>query len=80
LGNADALGSRDLDRHHPQRLVDPARSAHRARAQGQGRLHQQPRIIDACRPWHWRDKFPKVNAPSPEEARLARQKFGYLLK
>ncbi len=19
-------------------------------------------IIDACRPWHWRDKFPKVNA------------------
>jgi 4-hydroxy-3-polyprenylbenzoate decarboxylase len=37
-------------------------------------------IIDACRPWHWRDAFPKVNAPTPEEARLARQKFGYLLK
>src|SRR6202521_3739465 len=37
-------------------------------------------IIDACRPWHWRDKFPKVNAPSPEAARLARQRFGYLLK
>ena len=37
-------------------------------------------IIDACRPWHWRDKFPKVNAPTPEQARLARQKFGYLLK
>ena len=37
-------------------------------------------IINACRPWHWRDKFPKVNAPSPEAARLARQKFGYLLK
>jgi 4-hydroxy-3-polyprenylbenzoate decarboxylase len=37
-------------------------------------------IIDACRPWHWRDKFPKVNAPSREAARLARQRFGYLLK
>ena len=33
----------DLDRHHPQRLVDAARSAHRARAQGGRRLHQQPR-------------------------------------
>jgi len=37
-------------------------------------------IIDACRPWHWRDKFPKVNAPSPQAARLARQRFGYLLR
>ncbi|HVY58762.1 MAG TPA: UbiD family decarboxylase [Xanthobacteraceae bacterium] len=37
-------------------------------------------IIDACRPWHWRDKFPKVNAPPPEIRRLARQRFGYLLK
>jgi 4-hydroxy-3-polyprenylbenzoate decarboxylase len=24
-------------------------------------------IIDACRPWHWRDAFPKVNAPTPEQ-------------
>ncbi|HEY9529838.1 MAG TPA: UbiD family decarboxylase [Burkholderiales bacterium] len=36
-------------------------------------------IIDACRPFHWRDAFPKVNVPSPEKARLAREKFGYLL-
>ena len=36
-------------------------------------------IIDACRPFHWRDKFAKVNMPSPEKARLAREKFGYLL-
>ena len=42
LGDADALRSGDLDRHHPQCLVDAARSAHRAGAQGQGRLHQQP--------------------------------------
>src|SRR3974390_2612042 len=36
-------------------------------------------IIDACRPFHWRHKFAKVNTPSPEKARLAREKFGYLL-
>ena len=37
-------------------------------------------IIDACRPWVWRDKFPKVNTPSPEGMKKAREKFGYLLK
>jgi len=36
-------------------------------------------IIDACRPFHWRDKFPKVNMPTPEKMREARKKFGYLL-
>ncbi len=35
-------------------------------------------IIDACRPYHWRDQFPKVNTPSPELAREARQKWGFL--
>ena len=35
-------------------------------------------IIDACRPWHWRDKFPAVNAPSREQRELARKRFGYL--
>ncbi len=37
-------------------------------------------IIDACKPWYWRDQFPKVNMPSPELRRLSRQKFGYLAK
>ena len=36
-------------------------------------------IIDACRPFHWRDKFPKVNMLSAEAARKAMKKFGYLL-
>jgi 4-hydroxy-3-polyprenylbenzoate decarboxylase len=36
-------------------------------------------VIDACRPWHWRDQFPPTNAPSPETARKAREKFGWLL-
>jgi UbiD family decarboxylase len=36
-------------------------------------------VIDACRPWHWRDKFPPTTAPSPEAAREAREKFGWLI-
>ncbi len=37
-------------------------------------------VIDACRPFHWRDQFPKVNAPSPAEARKAHERFGHLLE
>ena len=37
-------------------------------------------VIDACRPYHWRDKFPDVNMPSPEEKRIAAEKFGHLFK
>ena len=37
-------------------------------------------IIDACKPFHWRSDFPDVNKPSPEDARTAREKFGYLME
>ncbi len=36
-------------------------------------------IIDACRPFHWRDKFPKVNMPSAEVAKETRERYSYLL-
>ncbi len=36
-------------------------------------------IIDACRPFHWRDRFPKVNRLSPEDLAEARAKFGHLI-
>ncbi|HZQ63154.1 MAG TPA: UbiD family decarboxylase [Casimicrobiaceae bacterium] len=36
-------------------------------------------IIDACRPFHWRDRFPKVNRLSADDYAAAQQKFGYLL-
>lgn len=36
-------------------------------------------IIDATRPWEWREQFPAVNYPSPEVAKKAREKFGYLV-
>jgi hypothetical protein len=37
-------------------------------------------VVDATRPYDWKDKFPMVNAPSQEVVRKAREKFGYLLK
>jgi UbiD family decarboxylase len=37
-------------------------------------------IIDACKPFHWRDKFPEGSAPSPEQRRLAWEKFGHLFR
>jgi hypothetical protein len=37
-------------------------------------------VIDTCRPWHWREKFPKVNMPTHEERRMAQEKFGYLFR
>ncbi len=37
-------------------------------------------VIDATRPYEWMDKFPRVNAPSAEVTRKAREKFGYLLR
>lgn len=37
-------------------------------------------IIDACRPFHWRDKFPKVNMPSKAVAEEARERFGSIVE
>jgi UbiD family decarboxylase len=45
-----------------------------------GKLTNSRAIIDACRPYDWRDRFPLVNKPSPQVARKAREKFSYLLE
>ncbi len=37
-------------------------------------------IIDACRPWEWRDKFPPAIGPSPQVKRETRERWGHLLK
>src|SRR6185312_11952517 len=37
-------------------------------------------IIDACRPFHWRDKFPKVNMPPREVMNETRDRFGWVLE
>ena len=43
-----------------------------------GNLTNSRAIIDACRPFHWKDEFPPVNAPPPEVMREAHAKWGYL--
>ena len=37
-------------------------------------------IIDACRPFHWRDQFPNVNMPPPETARKTKEMFSWMLE
>jgi 4-hydroxy-3-polyprenylbenzoate decarboxylase len=37
-------------------------------------------IIDATRPWEWRDQFPPAIGPEPEEKRITRERWGWLLK
>ena len=56
--------------------ADPRLSPEQRKA---GNLTHSVAIIDACRPYHWRDQFPPANTPSPEVARKAQEKFGYLL-
>jgi 4-hydroxy-3-polyprenylbenzoate decarboxylase len=48
-------------------------------ARAAGNFTNSRAIIDACRPFHWRGKFPVVNMPSPEVMKKAREKFSYLL-
>jgi 4-hydroxy-3-polyprenylbenzoate decarboxylase len=37
-------------------------------------------LIDATRPWEWRDQFPPINVPPREERAEARKRWGYLLE
>ena len=45
-----------------------------------GDLTHSVAVINACRPFHWRDQFPIANTPTAEIARKAREKFGWLLE
>jgi 4-hydroxy-3-polyprenylbenzoate decarboxylase len=58
------------------RSADPAIPPERRAA---GDFTHSVALINACKPWHWREKFPPSNAPSPEVAKKAREKFGWLL-
>jgi len=44
-----------------------------------GDLTNSRAIINACRPFHWKDQYPKVNMPSPEVWAKAKEKWGWLL-
>ncbi len=45
-----------------------------------GNMTNSRAIIDACRPFHWKDSFPEVNTPDPELTARVRAKYGHLLR
>ena len=45
-----------------------------------GALWNSRAIIDASRPFEWRDRFPTVNMPSPEVRKKTMEKWGHLIK
>jgi 4-hydroxy-3-polyprenylbenzoate decarboxylase len=57
--------------------ADPAIPPERRKA---GDITHSVALINACKPWHWREQFAPSNTPSPEVARKAREKFGWLLE
>ena len=44
-----------------------------------GRMMNSRAIIDATRPWEWRDQFPIVNRPSAEWRRQSEEKGGWVV-
>jgi UbiD family decarboxylase len=56
--------------------ADPAIPPERRKV---GDITHSVALINACKPWHWREAFAVSNTPSPELARKAREKFGWLL-
>ena len=76
LTRSDPATSIDLIRGARTSPADPLLPAGKRAA---GDLGMGRAVIDACRPYHWRGEFPAVNAPGPEAARRARERFGHLL-
>ena len=37
-------------------------------------------VIDATRPWEWRDQFPPAIGPEPEEKRITRERWSWILR
>ena len=57
--------------------LDPSISPSKKKA---GDFTNSRAIIDACRPYHWKDQFPKVVLPDPEAVKRVKEKFGKFLK
>ena len=73
----DPAASIDIVRNAWSTPLDPSISPQNREARD---FTNSRAIIDACRPFAWRDKFARVNMPTPEVAKKAWDKFAYLLK
>jgi UbiD family decarboxylase len=77
ITRSDPATSIDIIHHAWSTALDPRiPPADKAK----GKLTNSRAIIDATRPYDWRDQFPKVNMASPERARKAKEKYSYLLE
>jgi len=76
LTRADPVADIDFIRGGWNSPADPRiEPAERAK----GKVTNSRMIINACRPYHWRNEFVAAVKPSPEMARRAQEKFGWLL-
>jgi UbiD family decarboxylase len=73
----DPASSIDIVRDAWSTPLDPSISPQKREARD---FTNSRAIIDACRPFAWRDQFARVNMPTPEVAKKAWDKFSYLLK
>ena len=87
VANLDDLLAAALTRADPATSIDfitncwtsPADPRVHPDERAKGNLTNSRMIIDACMPFHWRDRVPGQVKPAPEAKRRAREKFGYLL-
>jgi 4-hydroxy-3-polyprenylbenzoate decarboxylase len=77
LTRSDPATSIDIIHHAWSTSLDPRIHPD---DKAKGKLTNSRAIIDATRPYEWRDRFPMVNMSSPERARKAQEKFSYLLE
>ena len=62
------------------RLAADADNTRKRLEREKGDMTHSVAVIDACKPYHWRDRFPPSNTPSAETLKKAREKFGWLLE
>jgi 4-hydroxy-3-polyprenylbenzoate decarboxylase len=77
LTRCDPANSIDIIHNAWSTHLDP-RISPEDKAKGQ--LTNSRAIVDATKPYAWKDRFPTVNMPTPALARKAKEKFSYLLK
>lgn len=74
---ADIEDSIDIVRGYLNSALDPSLSPEK---KASGNITTAKVIIDACKPWHWRDKFPKPINVSERLIQEAKKKFPDVFK
>jgi len=74
---SDPATSIDLIHRSWSTPLDPRIPPHRKAARD---FTNSRALIDATRPWEWREQFPRINVPPPEDRRAALLRWGHLLE